>query len=486
MKHFRFKKRFIILGVIILITVIVMGYYINYIGDMYEMKTGFFFGDSEVKNVMFRPSRDDIVVMSDYYLDDEGELILSLISDNEGEIDAVISATYGASEETAELKTHFSVNDMGTIIEDRSGILNCNGYMEITYSVMGQAALIMCFMIFSFIECLRKNLFSYSMVIYGGVALYLFILLVMVVYKLLNNAVNSLSALFWLLLEIGEYFLILMLPIMLIMALSVSVSNIWLMRHEGFRPVNALGIAISVVWLIGICLVLGIGVSYMFSIDVLRQLRGAFTYIICYFECMLTSVIVCAFSASRHSPPYDRDYIIILGCAIRTDGSLTPLLKGRVDSALSFEKRQHEQSGRHACFVPSGGQGADEVISEGEAMERYLLEQGVPSERILREDKSVNTFENMKLSYKVMSNADHDLRDKKIAFATTNYHVFRGYILSKKNGFEAQGISAKTKWYFFPNAFLREFIGMLVDKLAAHIAFLVILALIVWAVEFFL
>ena len=485
MKRHRFKKRFIILGLIILITVIFMGHYVNYIGDMYDLRTRFFGTDNGVEDVEMQTSRDDIVVLSDYYVDDNGELVLSLRSDNPGEVDAVITATYIGGTHTPQLKTHFTVNDMGTIIENRSGVLNCSGYMEIAYSVMGQTALIMFFMIFSFIECLKKNLFSYSMILYGGVALYLFILLVIVGYKLLNNAVNSLSALFWLILD-GEYILVLMLPVMLIMALSVSVSNIWLMRHEGFRPVNALGIAISVVWLIGICMVLGIGVSFMYSNMVLRQLRGAFIYIICYFECMLVSVVVCAFSASRHTPPYDRDYIIILGCAIRSDGSLTPLLKGRVDSALSFEQRQYDANGRHACFVPSGGQGSDEVISEGEAMERYLLEQGVPAGRILREDKSTNTFENMKFSYDVMSNADPEIGDKKIAFSTTNYHVFRGYILSDKNGFEAQGISAKTKWYFFPNAFLREFIGLLSDKLVEHIVFLAILALIVWAVEYFL
>ena len=48
--------------------------------------------------------------------------------------------------------------------------------------------------------------------------------------------------------------------------------------------------------------------------------------------------------------------------------------------------------------------------------------------------------------------------------ATTNYHVFRSYVLSKKHGLRSQGISAKTKWYFYPNAFLREFVGLLNDK----------------------
>ena len=160
---------------------------------------------------------------------------------------------------------------------------------------------------------------------------------------------------------------------------------------------------------------------------------------------------------------------------------LCALLKGRVDSALKFEKAQFEKTGKHAVFVPSGGQGADEVMSEGEAMERYLLDQGVPAERILREDKSASTYENMKFSRAVIEKHCGNIREKLVAFATTNYHVFRGYILARKCRFYASGISAKTKTYFYPNAFLREFAGLLVDKKFTHaISILLIALFFIW------
>ena len=245
-----------------------------------------------------------------------------------------------------------------------------------------------------------------------------------------------------------------------------------LLRNEGYRPVNALGIAFSIIWIIG----MGVSFGFMFT-DVLHienyelanDLNKGFTYMCCYFECMLLSTIVCAYSASRHTPPYDRDCIIILGCAIRKDGTPTPLLRMRADSALRFERAQHEKSGKHAIFVPSGGQGSDEIISEAESMRRYLNDQGVGDDQIVKEDKSTSTEENMRFSKAVIEGRMGDIAQKKIAFATTNYHVFRGYILAQKNGFDAQGISAKTKWYFFPNAFLREFVGLLVDKKLWHI-----------------
>lgn len=66
--------------------------------------------------------------------------------------------------------------------------------------------------------------------------------------------------------------------------------------------------------------------------------------------------------------------VYILGCGIRKDGTLLPLLKGRVDKAIESYNKQLEATGKKAVFVPSGGQGSDEIISEGEAMKRYLIE----------------------------------------------------------------------------------------------------------------
>ena len=72
---------------------------------------------------------------------------------------------------------------------------------------------------------------------------------------------------------------------------------------------------------------------------------------------------------------------------------------------------------------------------ESQAMERYLLTKGVPKDRILREDQSDNTYQNMQFSKHVIEKNYGAVEEKKISFATTNYHIFRGYTLAKKNGF---------------------------------------------------
>ena len=109
-------------------------------------------------------------------------------------------------------------------------------------------------------------------------------------------------------------------------------------------------------------------------------------------------------------------------------------------------------------FVTSGGQGPGEVISESESMKRYLTEQGIPEERIITEDRSTDTAENMRFSKEKIVAAGIG---GKIAYATTNYHVFRGGLFARRVKMRAQGMGAKTKWYFWPNAAVREFVGLL-------------------------
>ena len=348
---------------------------------------------------------------------------------------------------------------------------------------MGTLALIEIFMLWMFMDYRRKGEFCYQMTACGGVAIFLLVTLVFGIYKIFNNVVYTFGHFISVIDQVSDMLMLGLAPVMLVIAALLSISNISLMRHEGYRPVNALGILFGILWII--CIALTMGVNYLPMGEVFRKyIRPPLLYTICYFGCMFLSTMASAYLASKYVPAFDRDYIIILGCAIRSDGSLTPLLKARADAALNFEKKQYDSTGKHAVFVPSGGQGSDEVISEGEAMERYLLSEGVPPERILREDKSVNTMENMRFSRDKITEVEGDSFEyRKISFATTNYHVFRGYILALKNGFKAEGISAKTKAYFYPNAFLREFVGLLVDQKFKHLLFIAIIIVLFTALS---
>ena len=179
---------------------------------------------------------------------------------------------------------------------------------------------------------------------------------------------------------------------------------------------------------------------------------------------MLIGTICANMIVTRYEPEKNKDYMIILGCGIRKDGTPSPLLKGRVDRALKFYREQLAETGKPLTFIPSGGQGPDEVISESESMKRYLMEKGVPEDRILLEDRSTSTYENMLFSKNVLRADDPaDNHDGRIVYATTNYHVFRSGLMARRVKMRAVGIGAKTRWYFWPNAAVREFVGLLTE-----------------------
>lgn len=270
-------------------------------------------------------------------------------------------------------------------------------------------------------------------------------------------------------------------PLILIFAVFMGLSNIRLIQREGFRPVNLLGIFIGVFMIAGalLCFYLLYYAPFLVStnaVDVAAYvLKTAMAAAFMYFECILLASVICIQKAGKFNPTYNKDFLIILGCGIKKDGTLFPLIRGRVDRAIRFYKEQLEATGKEAIFVPSGGKGSDEIISEGEAMKRYLLEQGIPEEKIMAETNSTTTLENMKFSKELI---DRVKPDANVAFSTTRYHVFRGGMFAREVGMHASGMGSKTKWYFWPNAEVREFVGLVVNELWTHVGVVLGLAAI--------
>lgn len=155
------------------------------------------------------------------------------------------------------------------------------------------------------------------------------------------------------------------------------------------------------------------------------------------------------------------DYIIVLGAGLNGE-EVTPLLASRIDKGIAiYQKNQGSK------LIMSGGQGADEVISEAQAMTNYALKQGVPLYDILLENQSTNTKENIRFSVAMME------EDKKqFAIVTNHYHLFRALLFARQEGVKCIGYGAKTKFYFSLNAFIREFIGYLTMSWKWHLALL--------------
>lgn len=141
------------------------------------------------------------------------------------------------------------------------------------------------------------------------------------------------------------------------------------------------------------------------------------------------------------------DYIIVLGAQVRKDGP-SPVLKYRLDKAVEYLNENPDT----VCIV-SGGQGSNEPWTEAEGMAQYLQEKGIDTARILTEDQSQTTEQNITNSKMLMKEG------ASVGIVTNNFHVFRALQIAKKYGLsDVCGIAADSTPKYLPNNMLREFL----------------------------
>ena len=326
-----------------------------------------------------------------------------------------------------------------------------------------------------------EKLFSYTAIYLLGLAVFAAVLAVGSGILLGMLAVDPTAYDFGKIIEWGQnvmmYFSLLTGPGIFLFAAALCISNIKLIRKEGFRSVNLLGIILSALLVIGMTggLILFEILSRVVSYDVSSCFMSVYYSIYCFMICLLIGVFLIFNRVRKHVPSYDKGYIIILGCKIKDDGTLYPLIRGRVDRALNFAEEQEKAGGPSPIFIPSGGKGDDEPLSEADAMAEYLVSKGIPRERIFPENRSVRTRENMRFSKEI---ADQQCPGEEGAFSTTNYHVFRSGVIASGEGLDIDGMGAPTKWYFWPNALIREFIGLIVDDVRKVVSAMLFIAVI--------
>ena len=151
------------------------------------------------------------------------------------------------------------------------------------------------------------------------------------------------------------------------------------------------------------------------------------------------------------------DYIIIHGCGIREDGSLSVILQQRVDKAIQVYRKCKKKP----IFIPSGGKGEDEIISEAMAMKNYLVTKGIDENHILLEDQSKTTMENLMCSKELVQ---YDIHHPRIALVSSNYHIYRCVTFAKQIGMNCVGIGSKVALYYWPSALLRECVAVYTKK----------------------
>lgn len=178
-----------------------------------------------------------------------------------------------------------------------------------------------------------------------------------------------------------------------------------------------------------------------------------------YVKIFLAVLILCfigiefeIISYPKHNFKKD-DYAIVLGAGLDNGRVPNLILRERLDAAIKSEKENPTQ-----YIVLSGGQGKDEYVSEAQAMNEYLQEKGIDKEKIIMEDKSRDTDENLKFSKeKIEEHSQKSITEVSVKIITTDYHAFRSSILAKKNGYvNFDNYSSSEVWYFIPSTYIRE------------------------------
>ena len=257
------------------------------------------------------------------------------------------------------------------------------------------------------------------------------------------------------------------------LAVFLVADGVTVLRREGLRPANFLSLAAG----------LGLGGFITFyqatqhssalALGLVRAVAmGVFAYVAFAFCCYL----VYSFVYGRIVPRPDVDFVVVLGCGLI--GRRVPrLLASRLDRAV---RAYHAatRTGRRPMVLVSGGQGPGEEVSEARAMGDYLVERGLPADRVLLEERSRNTIENLTFSKAVM---DRVRPEHRCVVVTNNFHVLRAALFARRTGVRGQVVGSPTTWYFWPNATIREFVAIVVEHWQVNCWFgaLVVLLLVV-------
>lgn len=211
-----------------------------------------------------------------------------------------------------------------------------------------------------------------------------------------------------------------------------------------------------IVWFfIGIAfLVLGLCARYHIWSLVPGQLKMVFGMAVLI--ALVTFLVVEAFifSGFKQKEELNLDYIIVLGAQVHEYGP-SVVLRYRLEKAISYL----QDNEKTICIV-SGGRGSNEPDSEAEIMTRFLEKNGIEKNRIIQENKSTSTVENLMFSKDIIKQSGGNLETARVGIITNDFHMFRALQIAKAKGFEySYGLVARSQPLYLPNNVLREFFG---------------------------
>jgi len=230
--------------------------------------------------------------------------------------------------------------------------------------------------------------------------------------------------------------------IILLIGLFLLTNVAWMWRVTATNP--TVGFTIQAV--ISVCLIL-----YALLFRKIPKILHIAIGILCLIPVVFALFL--GFYGNVSNTDHTEDVVIVLGAGVHGERVSAPLAR-RLDTAIAYWNENP-----NAIIIVTGGLGNRASITEAEAMSRYLIARGIPPDRILLEDRSTTTYENLVFANEILSARFPD--GFRSVLITNDFHIYRAVGTARQAGLDPNRLGAPTDWVTQPVNYFREMLAVL-------------------------
>ena len=161
-------------------------------------------------------------------------------------------------------------------------------------------------------------------------------------------------------------------------------------------------------------------------------------------------------SYAMKGPEKDADYLIVLGSQVKAYGPSVDY-RSRLEKAYEYLLENED-----TVVITTGAQGHDEPVSEGRGGSEYLKNKGLDEKRILIEENSYDTLENIRNAGEIIKGNGGDIKEDKVVIVSAIYHLYRASYIAEKVGYgNVSCYGGHGLLILLPHYFTREFFALI-------------------------
>lgn len=259
-------------------------------------------------------------------------------------------------------------------------------------------------------------------------------------------------------------------PLLMFLFGSFMVAQAWTLFHKEQNLLQlSIGIALGLL-LISICLLHYLAI-FGFHVGEFQRWVKIPDFMMTYYVLLFVNYLVVTVRLTFMEDEGPKDYVLILGANLQPDGSLTNVLKRRLNQALSYLSRQQFLHKKEPKIIVSGASTQPYMKkSEASRMRDYLMAHGVEEERILLDEEAENTHGNFYYCRLLLEEENFWSEKTKIVFITSNYHLYRSQLYANMEGlYQMSGIGARASLREWLRNGVREYVAILFMHRKGHL-----------------